>query len=781
LNNERVLAMLEAEQFNSLGGWVVDSQFIDLMGSAYLMANGMGEPVQDAVTKLAIPKAGKHRLWIRTKDWLPDFHPGRFQIIFNGKASTKIFGESGETGWQWEDGGICELPADCEIRLHDLSGYYGRCDVILITDDLEFIPPNEIKAIEELRIEYGGVSREIENMPEYDVVIVGGGLAGCTAAVASARNGAKTALIQDRPFLGGNTSPEILVPPVGVWNGRKENPFDPRETGLIEEYRTQGYQTMTEGKLYPKRLQRLIALEANIDLYFNTHALGVEMKDNREIGAVLAINPNTGKRMRFPAKIAIDCSGDSVVAVSSGAEFRHGKESKSMNNEPWAPDSPNSNTMGNGIKYYPVDSGKPQAFDPPKWIYKFSDCGDFSRDRHPRNLKDGIRPDGWGIDHQWVLELGGTMDTFADAEEIRDDLFRLIYGVWDHLKNHCEKNRDVADNYKLEWVGYVAGKRENRRIVGDYILTQNDIINQSNFDDTVAYGGWVNDDHYSEGFFYKGSTGFHDDHNDYACPGVEFSIPYRCLYSKNIDNLMMAGRNISATHLALSNTRVMLTCALLGHAVGVASALCIKENASPRGVYQNHIKELQQELLKEGSYVIGVKSDDPDDLASKASISASSEKVLLSGEIMSAENIANGWQRAIGDNTNAWSPKDDTQTPHWIELSWDQPISFNVINISFQKLSLAPKYFRIEIWKDNDWRTIVEISDNRHRRNGLGLDRITTPKVRVVENEARGISEIRVYDESDQKADSIRKAYLNMRLPDEGPFLPWEMKGSKDE
>ena len=768
--------LLEAEHFKECGGWMVDSQFIDIMGSPYLMANGMGNPVNDAVTKINIPKSGKYRLWVRTKDWLPEYHPGTFQIIMNGKESNKTFGKKGMSGWLWEDGGVFDIIYECEIRLHDLTGYYSRCDVILLTDDLDFIPPTDTESIQILKAEYGGVSKEIKTMPKYDVIVIGGGLAGCTAAVAAARNCAKVALIQDRPMLGGNTSPEIMVPPVGVWNGRKESPFDPHETGLIEEYRTPGRQNVTEGKLYTKRLQRLVDLEEDLDLYLNTRAIAVEMKPNpvNEIEAIIALNVNNGQRMRFYSRIFIDCSGDSVISVASGAEYRQGKESKAMHNEPWGLDEPNTNTMGNGIKYYPVDSGKPQIFNPPNWIYKFPTCESFYKNRHPRNLAGGIMPDGKGIDHQWILELGGTRDTFKDAEEIRDDLFRLIYGVWDHLKNHCERNQDVAPNYKLGWVGYIAGKRENQRIIGDYILTQNEIIQRTQFDDTVAYGGWVNDDHYSEGFFHKGSAGFHEDHKDYACPGVEYSIPYRCLYSKNINNLMMAGRNISATHLALSNIRVMLTCALLGHAVGVGAAMCIKEKILPRGIYQNHIKSLQQQLMKEGAFIIGLKADDPNDLAPKASIKASSEKVWTTGEIMKANNVANGWSRTIGDLTNAWSPDENAQSPHWIELQWDNLIEFNVIHISFQKVTLSPKYFLIQIWQNNIWKTIAEVDNNQHRRHVIGLDILKTTKIRLLEDEPSGISEIRIYNEPEKVVKTTQKAYHNMRLPDVGPFLPWE-------
>jgi hypothetical protein len=765
---------IEAEHFEEPGGWVNDAQFIDQMGSPYLLANGMGEPVEDATTTIGVPAAGQYRLWVRAKDWYPDHHPGPFQILLDGYPVEHTFGRSGDPGWRWENGGVHQLSGQVSVALHDLTGYYGRCDAIVLTIDLDWTPPEAADAITDLRAKYGGVSPQIEDISEHDVVVIGGGLAGCTAAVAAARNGASVVLLQNRPMLGGNTSPEILVPPVGVWNGRQESPFDPHETGLIEEYRTPGRQVATEGKLYAKRLLRWVKLEPNLDLYLNTHATGVEMKSDSpaEIEAVLAMNVRTGRRMRFSGQIFIDCSGDSVVAVSAGAEYRQGKENRSMHSEPWAPDEPSSNTMGNGLKYYPVDTGTPQPFDAPSWAYAFPDCDSFCPGRHPREL-GFVQPDGKGIGQQWILELGGTRDTFSDAEEIRDDLFRLIYGIWDHVKNHCRESAK-AETYKLGWVGYVTGKRETRRLIGDYVLTQNDIIDKTPFEDAVAYGAWVIDDHYSDGFFHNGQFGVHQDYQDGACFGEEFSIPFQSFYSRNVDNLMMAGRNISATHLAMSNTRVMLTCALMGHAGGTGAALCVHKELTPRGIYQDCVDQLQQQLLKEGAYIIGLKADDGRDLAPKGAIVASSERTWQSGEAMAAAHVANGYARATDKDTNAWSPEPSKPGPHWIELAWEQPVSFNVIHVSFQTRDLAPNEFSVEVWQDGAWQRVVEIAENRHRRHVLGVDRITASKLRVVEHEPAGISAIRVYDEPQRLVEIAQRAHENMRLPDSGPFLPWE-------
>ena len=767
---------LEAEQFDDSGGWLNDPQFIDQMGSPYLLAVGLGEPVEDACTTVTLPKSGKYRLWARTKDWVPEYHPGRFEILINGQASAKPFGVTGRDGWGWEDGGAHDLEEQVEIKLHDLTGYYGRCDVVVLTDDLDWIPPTDVEAIAELREIHGGVSRNVEVMPEAGVVVVGGGLAGCTAAVAAARNGCDTVLIQNRPILGGNASSEILVPPVGAWAGiyRSKYPLDPRETGILDEYRTTGNQRVSEGKLYSNRLLRLVQLEPNLDLHLNTHATGVQMHEGagKRIAAVEAIDVRSGRRMRFPGKVFLDCTGDSVVGVAAGAEYRHGKEPKSMYNELWAPDEPSKNTMGNSLKYYARDTGEPRTFDAPPWIYPYPTCDSFNPERHPK-LTTSI-----AIGYQWMIELGGLRDTYADAEEIRDDLLRLIYGLWDHTKNHCDRDRVRAANYELAWVGYVAGKRENRRLIGDYVLTQNDIGNQTLFPDRVAFGAWSVDDHYSGGFFYKGATAQHRDRSEGQYMGVPFSIPFRSLYSKNVDNLLMAGRNISASHLGMSNTRVMLTCAIMGHAAGTGAAFCVHEKTTPRGVYQDHLAALQQQLLKEGATIFELQADDPHDLARKATATASSWRTHISGEKMLPENVINGFARAVGERmketTNAWGPDPAVADPHWLQLKWPEPVTFSVIHVTFQTVDTVPHRFAVEARCEGEWRPLIEIERNRHRRHVFGLtESVTADAIRFSEDEPAAVCEIRIYQEPQRLVEIAQRAHANMRAPDEGPWLPW--------
>ncbi len=737
---------LEAERFDRRGGWVADAQFIDQMGSPYLLANGLGKPVEDAATSISLPAAGKYRLWVRTKDWVPEHHPGRFRILLGGHAIETTFGESGKAGWRWEDGGLHELSGSVEVRLHDLTGYYGRCDAIVLTGDLGWTPPADKDAIVELRRRHGGESPQIEEIPPHDVVVVGGGLAGCMAAVAAARSGANTVLIQNRPLLGGNASVEILVPPVGSRTRIAES-------GLIEEVRTAGNQRASESWVYSGRLRRLVDAEENLDLFLNTHATGVEMANRTPdaIAAVLAMDTRCGRRVRFPGRIIIDCTGDGVIGIWAGAEYRHGREARSVHNESLAPETGNRHTMGNSLKFAARRTDAPKPFATPRWAFPFTKCGDFGPNRHPSVASS--------LDWQWLIELGGLRDTYRDAEEIRDDLLRVIYGMWDHVKNHCPRQQETAACCELAWVGYIAGKRESNRLIGDYVMTEQDFTDQVLFRDRIAYGGWGLDDHPSAGFFYEGKPS----HHVHGFGRLPHSVPYRSLYSKNIGNLMMAGRNISVTHVALGTTRVMLTCGVIGHAAGTAAGMGIENGTTPRGVYRDHLAELQQRLLKEGAYLIALPNRDPRDLARAAEVTASSEASPAAG-------VTDGFTRPQGQQSHAWQPQSAAAGPHWVGLAWKQPQTFNTVHVT--QLQRCP--FTVEAWLDGAWKTVAQVSDARFRRNVAAFDDVTTTRLRVVPAEPRAINEIRVYHEGKRQVEVARRAFEVMRTPITGPGFPWD-------
>ncbi|HJN16041.1 MAG TPA: FAD-dependent oxidoreductase, partial [Armatimonadota bacterium] len=430
---------LEAELFDDLGGWTLDAQFVDQMGSPYLLAVSLGEPVADATTRVDLSE-GDYRLWARAKDWAPDCSPARFQVRLNGEAAGE-FGASGAQGWTWEEGGIHALGGGVEVALRDLTGEYARCDAIVLSSDPDFRPADGAEELQAQRIAHGGVSAEVDELGEYGVLVVGGGVAGCVAAVAAARMGSNTALLQNRPVLGGNASTECLVPPVGQWLYSGVDPHDPLETGIVEEFRLSGRQLPSEAKLYADRLMAVCEGEANLDLHLNMHVTDVEMASAERIAGLRALEVTTGRRVHARGKLVIDCTGDATVAAAAGAEYRHGREGRDVYDETMAPEETDDLTMGCGLKYEweegrqtacRRDAGGPvrqhwergqTKYQPPEWARKFEACEDFTPTRHPL-----LEPEA---DWQWKIEIGGLQDVIADAEEIRDECLRVIYGIWD--------------------------------------------------------------------------------------------------------------------------------------------------------------------------------------------------------------------------------------------------------------------------------------------------------------------------------------------------------------
>lgn len=414
-----------------------------------------------------------------------------------------------------------------------------------------------------------------------DLCVVGGGLSGLLGAVEAARHGAKVVLMQDRPMLGGNASSEIRM---WVCGAHGENL---RETGILEEimlenlYRNPDLNySIWDGILYETAKG-----EENLTLLLNCACQACEM-DGGRIHSVAGYQTTTQKHHKVAAKIFADCSGDSVLAPLTGAEYRVGREGRGEYGESIAPETPDRKTMGMSLLIQAREFPGPSTFIPPAWAHKYTK--EDLRHRVPDLTNPG--------ENFWYLELGGTRDTIGDTEEIRDELLKCAYGVWDYVKNAPE-NRARNRNWRLDWMGMLPGKRESRRYIGDHMMTENDVLAGGPFEDVVAYGGWTMDDHDPRGFASDGPPNvFHPAPSPYG-------IPYRALYSRNIENLMFAGRNISATHAAMSSSRVMATCAMLGQAMGAAAAIAIRENMTPRGVYQSHLKELQQTLMEDDCYL----------------------------------------------------------------------------------------------------------------------------------------------------------------------------------
>ncbi|MBM7567196.1 FAD-dependent oxidoreductase [Paenibacillus sacheonensis] len=453
----------------------------------------------------------------------------------------------------------------------------------------------------------------LEQTVKTDIVVIGGGLAGVCAAVAAARLGQTVSLVQNRPVLGGNSSSEVRVWVCGA-TAHGNNRFA-RETGIMGEMFVENQYRNMEGNPYFWDLVVLetVKAEPNIQLFLNTDVHEVEAEgpaEDRLIKSVTGWMMGSERRIRFEGEQILDCTGDGLVGFLAGAKYRIGREAKAEFNEDWAPEAEDGITLGSTILFYSKDVGRPVKYVPPSF------AKDITQTSIP--IRRVIRSGDSGC-HYWWIEWGGELDTVHENERIRDELWSVIYGIWDYIKN---SGQFEADNMTLEWVGSVPGKREYRRFVGDYILNQNDIVEQRPFEDRVAFGGWSIDLHPPQGMYASedGSKHFHSDGN--------YSVPFRSLYSANVRNLLFAGRNISASHVAFGTTRVMATCAVIGEAAGTGAALCVQKGITPRTLHAEHLQELQQTLLRQDASVIGLRSEDAEDLARRASVDASSALTL---------------------------------------------------------------------------------------------------------------------------------------------------------
>lgn len=444
-----------------------------------------------------------------------------------------------------------------------------------------------------------------------DVTVIGGGLAGVCAAVSAARLGKKVALVQNRPVLGGNSSSEIRVWVLGS-TGLGVNRYA-RETGIMGEMLVENQYLNPDGNPYFWDVVMLetVRNEPNISLYLNTNIQEVEAygeESSRKIHSVTGFMLGSERIIRYESPMFLDCSGDGLVGFLAGAKYRIGREGINEFNEDWAPEEGDLTSLGSTLLFYTKDAGHPVKYIAPSF------AKDITKTAIP--LKRVLKSGDSGC-YYWWLEWGGdsTMSTLYDNESIRDEVWSVIYGIWDYIKN---SGKFDAENMTLEWVGAVPGKREYRRFIGDYILTQNDLVNQKTFDDCITFGGWSIDLHPPDGMYSSEYVSRH------YCVDGAFDIPFRCLYSKNVDNLLFAGRNISATHIAFGATRVMGTCATMGEAAGAGAALCVDKGITPRELYQHHLKELQQTLLWKDASIIGLQYEDSTDLAVGAAVAASS-------------------------------------------------------------------------------------------------------------------------------------------------------------
>jgi len=602
---------VEAEDFSDYGDWKLDTQFVHKMGSAYLLACGIGSPIGNASTTVQLPQAGTYRVWVRTKNWLQAFSPGTFTVSIDGRKSKQVLGAAPSDVWMWESAGDFELSkGSVKLALVDLSGAFARCDALLLTCDLTYTPPEALEACRSERSRLTGLPEKCEDAGDFDVIVIGAGTAGCGAAVAAARTGAKTALVQDRPVLGGNASSELGVPTCGA---SVSHP-NAREGGLNEEANlirvksgqprmSEAYLTQVEG-------------EKNLTVFNNRRVMAAEMKDASTIAAVRAVDTLTHAASRYRGKLFIDCTGDGWVGYYAGARYRFGRESRDEFGESAAPEKADMITMsgcimGNlALAYRAEDRGKPVDYAAPKWAVKLPPPDELHRE--PRWITGG----------NWWMEHPGDIDDLEDPERARDELIRITFAYWDYIKNGWQE-KARARTYALAYVPYMDARRETRRLIGDCILKQQDAERGLMFPDRISYGGWSLDVHNPKGI-HSGKEGpyYYDGHVPI------YSIPYRTLFSTNIVNLLFAGRHMSVTHIALGTVRVEATLSTVGQAAGTAAALCLRHGVMPRELGQRYIGELQQQLLKDDQYIPELKNEDPADLARTAKVTASSTQLF---------------------------------------------------------------------------------------------------------------------------------------------------------
>lgn len=558
--------LIEAESFETKGGWVVDPQFVEQMGSPYLLAHGLGIAVANASARISL-LPGKYFVWVRTKNWAPGNWeaPGRFRLLVDGRELDETLGTKSET-WSWQYAGRTRIKGDSAvIVLKDLTGFEGRCDAIYFSNR-KISPPDSSRILAGWRKELLNEKDSPETTAAFDLVVAGGGIAGCAAAIAAAEQGMKVALVQDRPVLGGNASSEVRVHTEGItWKSDR----------ILNMLNTVWWPNGSpDAVLDDRKRHDNISRYNNITIFLNWRAYGVNTTSD-SITSVDAKHTSTGERIRFTAPLFADCTGDGWIGYWAGAEYMYGREDSSTYNENWdkygelwSPAKDDNKIMGSSVLWRTYDSGKTQVFPEVQWAIEAAD-----------NFQATSGTWNWEFSREDLSQID-------DAEYIRDHMLKAIYGSFYNAK----KNPENA-TLSLEWVSYLIGKRESRRLKGDYIYTFNDERDMRDFPDAVVMEKRNIDVHYqqidadsskpdflSEALYYK------VDH---------YYIPYRSLYSVNIRNLFMAGRCFSSSHIGLGGPRVMNTTGQMGVAVGYAASLCRKYGTSPRGIYNDHIEELK--------------------------------------------------------------------------------------------------------------------------------------------------------------------------------------------
>lgn len=572
--------LVEAESFKETGGWVIDQEFMDQMGSPFLLAHGIGKPVQNAKADVRLPKAGEWHVFARTWNWCSPWHtdeyPGAFKVIVNGTILRNELGHGKK--WDWEYAGSIRIDGkEAAVELQDMTGFEGRCDAIIFTRDKDASLPNAKNDLPAFRKRLLGLPDKAPSAGHFDLVVVGAGVAGMSAAILAAREGLSVALVNDRPVPGGNNSTELRIVASGSMN--------------VEPYVSLGNITKEIRNVYSKEqaVLDMIAAEKTLSYFPNMHVFAAKTSEGK-ILSVTAKNIQNSEELEFSAPLFADCTGDGNLGFLAGADFRVGREMRSATRETLAPDRPDNMVLGATISWGSKVEDHEVTFPECKWAIQFNEDSS-------EKVTSGSN---W-----W--ESGFYHDQVEEAEYIRDYLFRAIYGNWSFLKNKSSARKDYA-NRDLNRMTYIAAKRESRRLVGDVFFVQQDIEKEYvKYDDALIIGTYSIDQHFptpKNTFYFPGEEFISTMRHYFNDLGVgrkylrddqvppPYRLPYRCLYSVNVNNLFMAGRNVSVSHIALSSTRVQNMTGLMGEVVGKAASICKEHGCSPREVYTNHLDEL---------------------------------------------------------------------------------------------------------------------------------------------------------------------------------------------
>ncbi len=732
---------IDAAEFTEKGGFVLETQFVREMGQAYLMADGVGEPVAPAAVSFNATEGGMHRVFIRTKNWCCEHDPDGIVVEIDGVKSEHVCSEVNVRDWYFEAAGDFMLSeGEHTLKVYDTKGWFGRFAAVVITNDYDFFPSREMRVFEKQRAEIKGIENTVNSMGHYDMIIVGAGVGGIVTAIASARHGLKTALINDRPRLGGNSAEEANVALEGA------SKRGCHESGIsieMKNYRHDKDISWSDAYDYFTEKEPLLDVFSNM-------LVNDARTENGKITDISAISVLDLSKYTFSADLFVDATGDGWLGYYAGAAYRIGREAKFQHGESFAPENADSCTMSGcatrkywnhetACSYIADETDAPVEFKAPSWAFKLPEGDELGR--RPRFINIG----------EWWLEMPNDYDDLFENEFVRDSMFRMSVGYFDWLKNSWT-DREKSANYKLRALGTYNAKRESRRLIGDTLLTEQHFRDRATFDDAVCYCGWCIDVHHVNGIF-SGRGGMFT-LND-IIPVSQ--IPFSSLYSKNVDNLMMCGRCVSVTHIALGTVRVQLTAAVMGQAIAAAAELCKRYRKTPREIRHENIDELQQMILKDDCYIPGVYNHDKADMALSATATASSCK-----EGYTAANAINGKTRIIDGEDYAWIS--DVGLPQSITLSFDAPKKIRQVRLlleiplekytkGFTEIPTAEglaKDFTVSVKTKDGWKEVGDVKDNIMRLCIFDFEPVEAEAVKVTVNRSLEadhamIPEIRIY------------------------------------